>query len=81
LHDFVFEVIIILYARSNERAIYLVRNKYLDRKSLTQVAKKAGNFQFWSGLMQIKDQFISKGWFKIDSGNQTRFWEDICVGG
>jgi hypothetical protein len=30
--------------------------------------------------MEIKDQFLSRGCFKVNSGNQARFWEDVWVG-
>jgi hypothetical protein len=58
----------------------LIKNKYLGNKSLTQVRKKPGDSQFWSGLMEIKDQFISMGNFKVQDGSQIRFWEDKWLG-
>jgi hypothetical protein len=31
--------------------------------------------------MNIKDQFLSMGNFKLQDGRQIRFWEDIWLGG
>jgi hypothetical protein len=57
----------------------LLRNKYLNNKSITQVSKRLGNSQFWSGLINVKDQFLSFGNFRLQSGNQIRFWKDIWL--
>jgi hypothetical protein len=51
----------------------LIKNKYLGNKTLTQVRKKPGDSQFWSGLMEIKEQFISMGNFKVQDDRQIRF--------
>jgi hypothetical protein len=51
----------------------LLRNKYLGGKSITQVSRKVGDSQFWSGLMNIKDQFLSMSSFKVQDGKQVRF--------
>jgi hypothetical protein len=66
----------------NEEGMWqrLLKNKYLNSKSLSQVSKRAGESQFWSGLMDVKDQFLSMGRFKVNSGEQTRFWEDVWLG-
>ena len=58
----------------------LLRRKYPGDTTLTQGSKKPRDSQFFSGLMEIKDLFVSKGKFKIQSGNQTRFWEDLWIG-
>jgi hypothetical protein len=52
---------------------WLLRNKYLREKSITQVHKKSGDSQFWTGLINTKDQFLRLGNFRLQSGNQTRF--------
>ena len=46
----------------------LLRRKYLGNKPLTQVTKQPGDSQFWSGLMEIKDQFFKAAslWSKMD---------------
>jgi hypothetical protein len=55
----------------------LLKNKYLGDKSITQVGRKnSGDSYFWSGLMNIKDRFLSMGSFTLQDGNQIRFWED-----
>jgi hypothetical protein len=43
----------------------LLRNKYLGNKSITHVIRKPRDSQFWSGLMNIKDLFLSMGKFKL----------------
>jgi hypothetical protein len=53
--------------------IQLLRNRYLGGKSITQVSRKVGDSQFWSGLMNIKDQFLSMSSFKVQDGKQVRF--------
>ena len=52
---------------------------YLTNKSLSQVSKKPRDSQFWTGLMEINDLFLSKGIYKIQSGSQVRFWEDVWI--
>ncbi|WVZ53210.1 hypothetical protein U9M48_004183, partial [Paspalum notatum var. saurae] len=54
----------------------LLRNKYLGTKPLSQVEKKPGDSQFWSGLMKVKPIFLNGGVYKVNSGSQVRFWED-----
>jgi hypothetical protein len=58
----------------------LIRNKYLGSKTITQVSKKPGDSQFWSGLMNVKDDFFSMGSFNLHDGKVIRFWEDIWLG-
>ncbi|WVZ59014.1 LOW QUALITY PROTEIN: hypothetical protein U9M48_009224 [Paspalum notatum var. saurae] len=60
---------------ANENGLWqsLLRNEYLIRnKTLTQVEKKLGDSQFWSGLMGIKDQFLNLGSFIFKNGIQIR---------
>jgi hypothetical protein len=58
----------------------LLRNKYLIDKSITQVKKQPGDSQFWTSLMNAKDQFLTFRNFRLQSGNQIRFWEDKWIG-
>jgi hypothetical protein len=58
----------------------LLRNNNLGNKTLTQVNRKPRDSQFWIGLMNIKDQFLSMGNFKLQDGKQIRFWEDKWLG-
>ncbi|WVZ90711.1 hypothetical protein U9M48_036990 [Paspalum notatum var. saurae] len=48
-------------------------------KSLSQTNKKAKDSHFWKSIMGVKDQFLNLGRFKLVSGNQIRFWEDIWL--
>jgi hypothetical protein len=35
---------------------------------------------FWKGLMRVKEDFFSRGSFKVGNGLTTRFWEDCWLG-
>jgi hypothetical protein len=52
----------------------ILKRKYLKNKTLSQVEKKKGDSQFWSGLMQVKRLVLERSRFKIQDGTQTRFW-------
>jgi hypothetical protein len=43
----------------------LIRNKYLKNATLGQVCKKPGVSPFWSGLMDIKDQLLDLGTYRV----------------
>jgi hypothetical protein len=43
----------------------LLRNKYLRTMSLTQVGKKPGDSQFWTSLMNVRDQFLTFDNFRL----------------
>jgi hypothetical protein len=53
----------------------LLKNKYLGVKSLTQISRRPGDSQFWSDLMNTKDQFLRWGHFEVRNGQTTRFLE------
>jgi hypothetical protein len=67
-----------LYKLLNEDGIWqeLLKNKYLGDKSLTQISRRPGDSHFWSGLMNIKDQFFRWSHFQVRDGQATRFWKD-----
>ncbi|WVZ66350.1 hypothetical protein U9M48_015586, partial [Paspalum notatum var. saurae] len=67
-----------LYKLLNEDGAWqeLIKKKYLHHKSITQVSKKPGDSQFWSGLMGVRNQFLSFGFFRTQNGQCVRFWED-----
>jgi len=71
-----------LFKLCNEDGLWqdLLRNKYMKDKPLAEVEKKSRDSHFWKGLMGVKDQFLNLGRFKLVSGNQLRFWEDIWLG-
>jgi hypothetical protein len=58
----------------------LIQNKYLHSKSLSEVTVKPNDSPFWKGLMKIKEDFFSRGSFKVGNGEDTRFWEDTWLG-
>jgi hypothetical protein len=58
----------------------LLKNKYLNSKSLTQVKAKPYDSNFWRGLMKIKNEVLTNGSFIIRDGSTTRFWEDKWAG-
>ena len=68
----------------NEEGLWqdILRKKYLQNKTLSQVKKRRGDSQFWTGLMEVKDQFLARGHFLIHSGagHQASFWEDLWMG-
>ena len=64
-----------LYKLWNEEGVWqnLLRRKYLSKKTLTHVEKKPGDSHFWSGLMMVKNIFLSCGSLKVHNGTQVRF--------
>jgi hypothetical protein len=71
-----------LFKLLNEDGVWqeLLHNKYLRTKTLSQVTTKPTDSPFWKGLMGVKDDFFSRGSFKVGNGQNTRFWEDIWLG-
>ena len=61
--------------------VQILRNKYLQSKSLAQVTVRSNNSPFWKGLMRTKSTFSNRTKFVIGYGNSTRFWEDTWLGG
>jgi hypothetical protein len=55
----------------------ILNKKYLKNKMLSQVEKKKGGSQFWSRLMEVKNQFLERGGFMVQDDTQTRCWEDL----
>ena len=58
----------------------LIRNKYLNVKTLSQAFWKSGDSHFWARLMKVKHDFWRFGTFTIRNGSQVRFVEDIWLG-
>jgi hypothetical protein len=71
-----------LYKLINEDDIWqeLLHKKYLNSKSLSQVTAKPTDSHFWKCLMNVKDDFFSRGSFVVGNGLGTRFWEDKWLG-
>jgi hypothetical protein len=71
-----------LFKLLNEEGVWqeLLHNKYLRGKTLSQVTAKPTDSQFWKGLMRVKEDFFSRGSFKIGNGHMARFWEDTWLG-
>jgi len=71
-----------LFKLCNEDGLWqeLLRNKYMRDKPLALLEKKPRDSHFWKGLMGVKNQFLNLGRFKLVSGDQLRFWEDIWLG-
>ena len=57
----------------------LLHNEYLKNKTLSQVEAKPTDSPFWKGLMRMKREFFSKGYFKVGNGASVRFWEDVWL--
>jgi hypothetical protein len=60
----------------NEQGVWqeLIHNKYLHSKTLSQVSAKPTDSPFWKGLMCVKEDFFSRGSFKVGNGKSTRFY-------
>jgi hypothetical protein len=58
----------------------LLRNKYLNDKTLSQAVAKPTDSPFWKGLMRVKELFFTYGCFQIGNGESVRFWEDVWLG-
>jgi hypothetical protein len=69
-----------ILVNSEEEWQQLIKNKYLGSKTLTQVTRKPGDSQFWSGLMNVKGDFFKMGMFNVHDGRQTRFCDDSWLG-
>jgi hypothetical protein len=71
-----------LFKLLNEDGMWqkLIRRKYLKNNTLSQVTNKPSDSHFWSGLMDIKDHFLSIGRFLVHNGEQIRFCEDVWLG-
>jgi hypothetical protein len=71
-----------LFKLMNEQGLWqeLLYNKYLHSKTLSQVSVKPMDSPFWKGLMKVKEEFFSRGSFKLGDGMNTRFWEDTWLG-
>jgi hypothetical protein len=56
-----------LFKLYNENGIWqsLLRNKYVRNKTIGEVTKKATDSHFWESLMNVKDQFLNYGSFKV----------------
>uniref|UniRef100_A0A453RC95 Reverse transcriptase zinc-binding domain-containing protein n=1 Tax=Aegilops tauschii subsp. strangulata TaxID=200361 RepID=A0A453RC95_AEGTS len=60
--------------------VQILRNKYIQSKTLTQVTVRPNDSPFWKGLMRTKATFFHRTIFIIGNGNSTRFWEDTWLG-
>lgn len=71
-----------LFKLFNEDGLWqnMLRKKYVKDKCLSQKEKCPEDSHFWSGLMEMKEVLFQYGRFKVNSGNQTRFWEDVWIG-
>ncbi|WVZ49763.1 hypothetical protein U9M48_001092 [Paspalum notatum var. saurae] len=71
-----------LYKFINEEGVWqeLLKNKYLQGKTIGEVHWKSGDSHFWSGLMKVKDRFLEPSTFNLHDGSQIRFWEDRWFG-
>ena len=58
----------------------ILRSKYLQSKTLSQVTMRPNDSPFWKGLMRIKATFFNRTRFIVGNGIDTRFWEDMWLG-
>jgi hypothetical protein len=61
-----------LYKLLNENEVFysMIKKKYLQSKTLSQVNKRKGGSHFWKGLMDVRDHFLERGRFVVHSGHQ-----------
>ena len=71
-----------LFRLINENGVWqqLLWRKYLRHKTIIQVEYMPKDYHFWSGLMNIKTDFLRLGIFQLGNGAQIRFWEDTWLG-
>ena len=58
----------------------ILRNKYLQTKTLSQVTVRPTDSPFWKGLTKVKQSLFNRTKFVIGNGTSTRFWEDTWLG-
>ena len=58
----------------------ILRNKYLQSKTIAQVTMRPTDSPFWKGLMRTKDLFFHRVKFLVGNGMSTRLWEDTWLG-
>jgi hypothetical protein len=71
-----------LFKLINENGLWhnILRHKYLRNQTIGHVQRKSGDSHFWSGLMKVKESFLSLGHFTLNNGDNIRFWEDKWLG-
>lgn len=60
--------------------IQILRNKYLNSRTLAQATIRPNDSPFWKGLMRTKINFFQRVKFIVGDGTSTRFWEDTWLG-
>uniref|UniRef100_A0A8I6X924 Uncharacterized protein n=1 Tax=Hordeum vulgare subsp. vulgare TaxID=112509 RepID=A0A8I6X924_HORVV len=60
--------------------IQILRNKYLNTRTLAEATIRPNDSPFWKGLMRIKCSFFQRVKFMVGEGTSTRFWEDTWLG-
>ena len=58
----------------------ILRSKYLQSKTLSQVTVRPTDSHFWKELMRVKAPFFNRTKFIVGNGTTTRFWEDTWLG-
>ena len=69
-----------LSAKNDGMWAQILRNKYLQSKTLAQVTVRPTGSPFWKGLMRMKDFFFRSVKFFVGNGMTIRFWEDTSLG-
>uniref|UniRef100_A0A8I6YB15 Reverse transcriptase domain-containing protein n=1 Tax=Hordeum vulgare subsp. vulgare TaxID=112509 RepID=A0A8I6YB15_HORVV len=69
-----------LSVKTEDMWVQILRNKYLQQKTLAQVTARPGDSLFWKGLMRSKTVFFNRTRFIIGNGESTRFWKDTLLG-
>ena len=69
-----------LSSKTEAMWVQILRSKYLQSKTLSQVTLRPTDSPFWKGLMRIKTTFFNRTRCIVSNGSNTRFWEDTWFG-
>ena len=58
----------------------ILRNKYLQSKTLSQLTVRPTDSPFWKGPMRVKSVLFNMTKFIVENGTTTRFWKDTWLG-
>lgn len=59
----------------------ILRRKYCKGKLLSQISPRQGDSHFWTGILHVRDIFLSFCRRIVGNGKRIRFWEDDWWGG
>lgn len=60
--------------------LQILRNKYIQFKTLAHVTVRPNDSPFWKGLVRMKSAIFHRTKFIIGNGESTKFWGDTWLG-